>query len=111
MENQKSQTPKTKQVIDGLAANAFRVVGVGQEVVLESFYLYPDFSCLKEGQSFDFNTEPDPEDEPNIRLIMNREVAARLTNALLATLGVQLQAPQQQQPAAEESQPEEQPVS
>jgi hypothetical protein len=105
--NDKSTEIRSKQVIDGLAANAFRVVGVGHEIVIESFYLYPNFSNLQDGQVLEFNTDPDPSDDPNIRLIMNREVAIRLTNALLATLGVQ-RAPQQN---AEQEQPVEEPVA
>ncbi len=80
---------KAKQVIDGLAANAFRVVGVGQDIILESFYLYPDFTSIQDGQPLEFTTDPDNDDEPNIRIIMNREVAARLANALMGTLGAQ----------------------
>jgi hypothetical protein len=78
---------KSKQVIDGLAANSFRVVAVGQDIILESFYIYPDFSSLSEGQTLEFNTDPEGDDEPNIRVIMSREVAARLANALVGTLG------------------------
>lgn len=85
----KHESGKTKQVIDGLPANSFRIVSVGQDVILESFYIYPDFSRVAEGQALEFNTDPEGDDEPNIRLIMNREVAGRLANALINTLGSQ----------------------
>jgi hypothetical protein len=81
-----------KVVIDALPTNAFRVVGVGQDIVVESFYIYPDFSTLGQTeQGQDFNMDPDGHSEPNIRLVMNRDVAVRLTNAMLATLGVRIQ--------------------
>lgn len=93
----------SKMVIDGLASNAFRVVGVGNDIVLESYYLYPDFSSMKDGQTIEFNMDPEPDSEPNLRLIMNREVAARLTNALIGTLNAQMaqqpQAAPQPEPA------------
>ncbi len=90
-----------KMVIDGLPSNAFRVVGVGQDIVLESYYLYPDFSTMQDGQALEFNTDPDADSEPNIRMIMSREVAARLTNALIGTLNAQIIAPQAALPQLE----------
>lgn len=89
-----SNMQANKVVIDGLAANAFRVVGVGQDVVLESFYLYPNLSKLAnsdpaERQTLEFNMDPEHDADPNIRIIMSREVAARLASALAETLGLQ----------------------
>lgn len=84
-----NEKTKTKQVIDGLAANSFRVVAVGQDIILESFYIYPDFSAMSSGKTMEFNTDPEAENEPNIRIIMNREVAVRLANALAGTLNAQ----------------------
>jgi hypothetical protein len=85
----KENATKSKQVIDGLPANAFRVVGVGRDIILESFYLYPDFTHAKEGASLEFNLDPDSDSEPNIRIVMSREVAARLSSALSNTLEAQ----------------------
>jgi hypothetical protein len=79
---------KTKRVIEGEATNAFRVVSVGADVVIETFYLYPDFASLAHVESFQFNADPDIDDQPNKRLIMSREVAARLANALVGTLNL-----------------------
>lgn len=81
-----------KLVIDGLPSNAFRVVGVGSDVIIESFYLYPDFAKAADGQQVQFSMEPDPDSEPNIRLICSREVGARLALALCASLGIQVTA-------------------
>lgn len=102
--NKSAQSAPSKQVIDGLPCNAFRVVGVAQDVVLETFYLYPNFPALKDQSSIEFNLDPDPDTEPNLRLVMSREVAARLTNALFNTLNAQAAAQLDQgaeQPAEE----------
>jgi len=95
------QNQVSKLVVDAYPANAFRVVGVGHDVVVESFYLFPDFATVQANETQAFNLDPDNTSEPNTRMVMNREVALRLANALLGALGFQVV----QQPAAEQQEP------
>lgn len=81
-----TDTQSAKQVIDGIATNAFRVVGVGSDIVIESFYIYPDFSKIQDKQATEFHLNPNPDSEPNVRMILNRDTAIRLAQTIKQTV-------------------------